>query len=140
MTLRIRKYGDPVLETNCAPVAEFGTPEELKKLVDDMFETMYAHKGVGLAAPQVGVAKRLTVIDVGGEDPEAKLVLINPEILEKRGQAGGRGRVPEHPGFPGGRGAGDARAGAGAGRGGQEFFETTGKNCWRGRCSTRRII
>lgn len=99
MTMRIRKYGDPVLETNCAPVAEFGTAE-LKQLVDDMFETMYAHKGVGLAAPQVGLAQRLTVIDPSaGENPEAKLVLINPEILEKRGKQVGEEGCLSIPGF-----------------------------------------
>lgn len=99
MTLRIRKYGDPVLETSCAPVAEFGTPE-LKQLVDDMFETMYAHKGVGLAAPQVGLPQRLTVIDPSaGEDPAAKLVLINPEILEKQGKQVGEEGCLSIPGF-----------------------------------------
>lgn len=99
MTLRIRKYGDPVLETACAPVTEFGTPE-LKQLVDDMFETMYAHKGVGLAAPQVGVAQRLTVIDPSaGEDPDARLILVNPEILEKRGKQVGEEGCLSIPGF-----------------------------------------
>jgi peptide deformylase len=99
MTLRIRKYGDPVLETSCESIAEFGTPE-LKQLVDDMFETMYAHKGVGLAAPQVGLAQRLTVIDASaGEDPESRLVLINPEILEKQGRQVGEEGCLSIPGF-----------------------------------------
>jgi len=99
MTLRIRKYGDPVLETSCAPIAEFSTPE-LKQLVDDMFETMYAHKGVGLAAPQVGLAQRLTVVDPSaGEDPNARLVLINPEILEKQGRQVGEEGCLSIPGF-----------------------------------------
>jgi len=99
MTLRIRKYGDPVLETSCAPIAEFGTPE-LKQLVDDMFETMYAHKGVGLAAPQVGLAQRLTVVDPSaGEDPNARLILINPEILDKQGRQVGEEGCLSIPGF-----------------------------------------
>ena len=62
MVYRIRKYGDPVLETPAAPVDNFGSAE-LQQLVDDMFETMYAHKGVGLAATQVGVSLRLAVIE-----------------------------------------------------------------------------
>jgi peptide deformylase len=99
MILEIRKYGDPVLETPCEKVANFGSPE-LKKLADDMFETMYANKGVGLAAPQVGVAKQLTVIDVSaGEDPEAKLVLINPEIVSREGQQLGEEGCLSIPGF-----------------------------------------
>lgn len=99
MTLRIRKYGDPVLETSCNPITEFDTPE-LRELVDNMFETMYAHKGVGLAAPQVGLPQRLTVIDTSaGEDPEKKLVLINPEILEKEGKQVGEEGCLSIPGF-----------------------------------------
>lgn len=93
MVMKIVKYGDPVLEKKAEPVAEaeFGTPA-LKQFVADMFETMYAAKGVGLAAPQVGVSKRLTVIDTtGGEDNEEgvkgqKLVLINPEIVATEGK------------------------------------------------------
>ncbi len=88
MVMKIVKYGDPVLEAPCDPVKpeEFGQPE-LKKLVDDMFDTMYAARGVGLAAPQVGLKKRLTVIDPSaGEDPAQRLVLINPEIVAKEGK------------------------------------------------------
>lgn len=85
MLLHIVKYGDPVLETPAKPIAEFDTPE-LHKLVEDMFETMYANKGVGLAAPQVKLSQRLTVIDVSfGEDATQKLVLINPEVIHKEG-------------------------------------------------------
>lgn len=88
MVYKIVKYGDPVLEEKCDPVpaAEFGTPE-LKQLVADMFETMYSAKGVGLAAPQIGMKKRVTVIDPSaGEHPEQQIVLINPEILDKQGK------------------------------------------------------
>jgi peptide deformylase len=88
MVMKIVKYGDPVLEVKCEAVApeEFGQPA-LKQFVADMFETMYAARGVGLAAPQVGVKKRLTVIDPSaGDEPGEKLVLINPEILAKEGK------------------------------------------------------
>ncbi|HEU0119203.1 MAG TPA: peptide deformylase [Bryobacteraceae bacterium] len=99
MVLEIKKYGDPVLETPCEKVTNFGTPE-LQKLVDDMFETMYANKGVGLAAPQVGILQQLTVIDTSaGEEPNEKLVLINPEIVAKDGQQLGEEGCLSIPGF-----------------------------------------
>jgi peptide deformylase len=82
-------YGDPVLEKPAEPVAEFN--EELKKLIDDMFESMYAAHGVGLAAPQIGIGKRIAVIDTTfKEDPDAKLVLINPEIIKREGRQAGQ--------------------------------------------------
>jgi peptide deformylase len=85
MIYPIVKYGDPVLETPAAPVTAFDA--DLQKLVDDMFESMYAAHGVGLAAPQIGISKRLAVIDVTfKEDPEAKLVLANPEIIHTEGR------------------------------------------------------
>ena len=85
MIYPIVKFGNSVLETPAAPVTEFD--DELKKLVDDMFESMYEAKGVGLAAPQIGISKRLAVIDVTfKEDPNAKLVLANPEIIHKSGK------------------------------------------------------
>jgi len=97
MIYPIVKFGDPVLEKRGEPVTQFG--EELKKLVDDMFESMYAARGVGLAAPQIGISKRLAVIDVSfKEDPDAKLVLANPEIIRKDGrQRGSEGclSIPE---------------------------------------------
>ncbi|MGH9682803.1 MAG: peptide deformylase [Candidatus Acidiferrales bacterium] len=81
----IVKYGDPVLETPARSVEKFD--DELKALVADMFESMYAAQGVGLAAPQIGVSVRLTVIDVtNGKNPEAKLVLANPEIIHADGE------------------------------------------------------
>lgn len=99
MVLRIVKYGDPVLEQVAQPIAEFGTPE-LKQLVEDMFETMYANKGIGLAAPQVALSQRLTVIDPSaGEDPNARLVLINPEIIAKQGSQIGEEGCLSIPGF-----------------------------------------
>src|ERR1700686_207439 len=85
MIYPIVKFGNPVLETPAAEVTVFD--EELKKLVEDMFESMYAARGVGLAAPQIGISKRIAVVDVTfKEDPEAKLVLINPVIVHKEGR------------------------------------------------------
>lgn len=98
MILRIRKYGDPVLETKADPVTEFDG--ELRQLAADMFETMYANKGVGLAAPQVGVSRRLAVIDPSaGEEESEKLVLVNPEILVKEGTQIGEEGCLSIPGF-----------------------------------------
>ncbi len=85
MIYPIVKYGQPVLEKRGEDITEFDTPE-LHQLVEDMFESMYAAKGVGLAAPQIGVGKRLAVIDITtGEDPAQKIVLINPEIVKTEG-------------------------------------------------------
>jgi peptide deformylase len=85
MVLKILKYPDPILSQRGEPVTEFD--DDLKKLIADMFETTYASQGIGLAAPQVGVSKRVTVIDLSlGKDPEQKLVLINPEILTSEGK------------------------------------------------------
>ena len=81
----IVKYPDPVLAKRGEDVTEFG--EDLKALVEEMFESMYAAHGIGLAAPQIGLSKRLTVIDVSfKKDPADKLVLINPEIIEREGK------------------------------------------------------
>ena len=85
MIYPIVKYGDPVLETPAAPITTFDG--DLQKLVEDMFESMYAAHGVGLAAPQIGISRRIAVIDVTfKEDPEAKLVLCNPEIIRTEGK------------------------------------------------------
>jgi peptide deformylase len=99
MVYPIVKYGDPVLETAAAKVTEFDTPE-LNKLLEDMFESMYAAKGVGLAAPQIGVGKRIAVIDTSaGEDPAQRLVLINPEIVSKNGSQTSEEGCLSVPGF-----------------------------------------
>jgi len=85
MIYPIVKFGDPVLEKAAAEITSFD--DELKKLADDMFESMYAARGVGLAAPQIGISRRIAVVDVTfKEDPGAKLVLINPVILNKEGR------------------------------------------------------
>ena len=84
MALRtIRIQGDPVLEKVCKPVPE--VTEKIRDLIDDMIETMYEANGVGLAAPQVGILKRIVVIDVG----EGPIVMINPCILETSGEQTG---------------------------------------------------
>ena len=85
MIYPIVKYGQPVLEKPAEPVAVFDG--ELEKLVADMFETMYAAHGVGLAAPQIGISKRIAVIDITfKEDLEARIVLVNPEIIHLEGR------------------------------------------------------
>jgi len=85
MILKIVKYPEAVLSQPGEPVTEFNA--ELRKLVADMFETTYASQGVGLAAPQVGASKRVTVIDLSmGKEPKDKLVLVNPEIVFQEGK------------------------------------------------------
>jgi peptide deformylase len=99
----VRYMNNPILERQAAPVAErdFNTPE-LHALVEDMFETMYASHGIGLAAPQIDVSKRLTVIDVAGaeegQEPE-RIVLINPEVVSKEGKQTGEEGCLSIPGF-----------------------------------------
>jgi len=85
MIYPIVKFGNPLLEKPSEPVTAFDG--DLQKLVEDMFESMYAAHGVGLAAPQIGVCKRLAVVDISfKEDPNAKLVLVNPEIIHAEGR------------------------------------------------------
>jgi len=82
--LPIRIYPDPVLREHCAEVTQFD--DELRRLADDMVETMHAAPGVGLAAPQVGVEKRLAVVDTSvGSDPGSLRVLVNPRLVEANG-------------------------------------------------------
>jgi len=97
MILDIVKYGDPILTKRADEVTEFD--DKLCKLVDDMFETMYGAPGVGLAAPQIGVLRRLFVMDCsGGKNKKQKLVLINPVIeVEEGEQVGDEGCLS----FPG---------------------------------------
>ena len=85
MIYPIVKYGNPVLDKVAEPITEFN--EELEKLVADMWETMHAASGVGLAAPQIGISKSLCVIDLSsGENPASKLVLANPVIQSREGK------------------------------------------------------
>ena len=96
MALRkIREIGDPILNKTCKEVKE--VTDRTKDLIDDMFETMYEAQGVGLAAPQVGILKRIVVIDCG-DDP---LLLINPEVLETSGEQTGQEGCLSAPGKAG---------------------------------------
>jgi peptide deformylase len=95
----VKLFVDPVLEREAEEVTEFDTPE-LHKFLADMFESMYAAKGVGLAAPQIGFARKIAVIDTSvGEKPEDKLVLINPKILKLEGKQTGEEGCLSIPGF-----------------------------------------
>jgi peptide deformylase len=94
----IRKYPDPVLRRKAAPVKVFDG--DLRTLVDDMVETMYAEPGVGLAAPQIGVALRLLVADITvGEKPNSLIVLVNPKIVSASGQVAGEEGCLSIPGI-----------------------------------------
>jgi peptide deformylase len=104
MTHKVVRYlNNPNLERPSKPIgeAEFDTPE-LHQLIDDMYETMYASHGLGLAAPQIDVHKRLTVIDTSGGEPDVepnKVILINPEIIFKEGKQTGEEGCLSIPGF-----------------------------------------
>jgi peptide deformylase len=79
------KWPDPVLNKRGEKVTVFDA--KLKKLVDEMFESMYAAQGIGLAAPQISISPQITVIDVSfRKNPEEKIVLMNPEIIEREGK------------------------------------------------------
>jgi peptide deformylase len=96
----ITKYGDPVLEAMPKTIEKFD--DQLAEFCDDMFASMYAASGVGLAAPQVGVGKRLAVIDVTvGKNPEARIVLANPEIIRAEGEQREEEGCLSLPGFRG---------------------------------------
>ncbi|RRA48675.1 peptide deformylase [Acidipila sp. EB88] len=85
MIREIVKYPDPVLQRVADKVTEFDS--ELQRLVDDMFESMYAAKGIGLAAPQIGVSRQITIIDLSfNKNPDDRIVLINPEIISREGR------------------------------------------------------
>jgi peptide deformylase len=96
----IVKYGDPILEKATALIKKFDA--ELEQLSEDMFASMYAAQGVGLAAPQIGLNLRLAVVDVtGGKNPEAKIVLANPEIIHAEGEKREEEGCLSIPGFRG---------------------------------------
>ncbi len=97
---KIVKYGDPILEKPTGLVQTFD--EELEQLAEDMFASMYAAQGVGLAAPQIGLAKRIAVVDVtSGKNPEAKIVLVNPEVIHGEGEKREEEGCLSIPGFRG---------------------------------------
>ncbi|MCW5958747.1 MAG: peptide deformylase [Pyrinomonadaceae bacterium] len=98
--LKIAHYPEPVLLSVAKPVMDEEFNDGLKKLVDDMFETMYSSNGVGLAAPQVFVSQRLFVMDCsGGEDEKQKIALINPEIIHVEGEQNGDEGCLSFPGI-----------------------------------------
>ena len=96
----IVKYGAAVLEKPGAPIKKFDA--ELEQLTEDMFASMYAAQGVGLAAPQIGLSLRIAVVDVtGGKNPEAKIVLANPEVIHAEGEVREEEGCLSVPGFRG---------------------------------------
>jgi peptide deformylase len=96
----IVKFGDPILEKPGASIKKFDA--DLEQLAEDMFASMYAAQGVGLAAPQIGLSLRLAVVDVtAGKNPEAKIVLANPEIIHAEGEVREEEGCLSIPGFRG---------------------------------------
>ncbi len=94
----ILKYGAPELKKNCIPVSDFD--ERLKVLAQDLLETMYSARGIGLAAPQVGINIRLTVIDItAGEEQGHQVILVNPKITDQQGVQKGEEGCLSIPGF-----------------------------------------
>ena len=114
--LKIEMLGSEVLRKPATEVQEID--ESLRLLIADMYLTMYAAEGIGLAGPQVGVSKRVIVVDVTEEGGGlGKLALVNPRIVEvEQGDGKGRGGVPEHPRRLRGRGAAGASGRRGHGR------------------------
>ena len=96
----IVKYGDPILEKPTGTVKTFDA--DFERLTEDMFASMYAAQGVGLAAPQIGLTLRVAVVDVTtGKNPEAKIVLANPEIIHAEGEVREEEGCLSIPGFRG---------------------------------------
>lgn len=97
---KIVKYGDPILEKPTGAVNKFDA--ELEQLAEDMFASMYAAQGVGLAAPQIGLGLRMAVVDVTvGKNPEARIVLANPEVIHAEGEVREEEGCLSIPGFRG---------------------------------------
>jgi peptide deformylase len=96
----IVKYGDPILEKPAQTISKFDA--ELAELAEDMFATMYAAQGIGLAAPQIGKSIRIAVVDVtGGKNPEAKIVMVNPQVSHGEGEKREEEGCLSIPGFRG---------------------------------------
>src|SRR5215470_5262520 len=94
------KYGDPILEKSTVAITKFDA--ELAELAEDMFATMYAAQGIGLAAPQIGKSIRIAVVDVtSGKNPEAKIVLVNPQVVAAEGEKREEEGCLSIPGFRG---------------------------------------
>ena len=98
MLLRVKTYPDPILKKKAVPLTEFGPKEQ--KLFDDMIETMYVEDGVGLAAPQVGISKRILIASPTVKRGE-EFVIVNPEILEATGLEKGMEGCLSLPGISG---------------------------------------
>jgi len=137
MIYPIVKFGNPILEKPSETVTVFD--EELEKLTEDMFESMYAAHGVGLAAPQIGIGRRIAVIDVTfKEDPNGKLVLINPEIIHTEGrhsQSEGCLSIPDFRENVSRPKKVTIRAQDVHGK----LYEKTGEDCWPAPSSTKPI-
>ena len=126
------KWPDPVLSKPGEKVTVFDA--KLKKLTEEMFESMYAAQGIGLAAPQISISQRITVIDVSfKKNPEEKIVLINPEIIAREGK-----QVEEEGclSLPEIRARAPKRFHAWS----RNWKRRESRSCWRGRCSMRLII
>src|ERR1700692_806860 len=96
--LQIVTWPNPILDAPAEPVTKFD--DDLKKLVNNMFETMYSAPGVGLAAVQVGVPKRLFVMDCSaGKDPDKRVVMINPAVIHVEGEQNGEEGCLSFPGI-----------------------------------------
>jgi len=96
----IVKYGEPILERPAKLITQFDA--ELEELAEDMFSTMYAAQGIGLAAPQIGRSIRIAVVDVtSGKNPEAKIILVNPEVIHGEGEKREEEGCLSIPGFRG---------------------------------------
>ena len=99
-TLEIKKFGSSVLRKRTNPVE--AVTQETRRLIDDMFETMYAAEGIGLAAPQVGVSQDVIVVDVSPHDPAAeRMVFVNPDIVSEEGEVVGEEGCLSFPGITG---------------------------------------
>ena len=121
-------------------MTEFDTPD-LHKFLEDMFESMYAAKGVGLAAPQIGISRKIAVIDCSnGEDPAEKIVLINPRILRSEGKQEGEEGCLSIPGFREQVRRGKRVTVQRAERQRRELSRRPAKTCWRAPSCTKPII
>ena len=96
--LKVRVYPDPILKLKSEPLTDFGP--ETQRLFDDMIQTMYVEDGVGLAAPQIGISKRILIASPNAKEGEEQ-VIVNPEILESSGRATGAEGCLSLPGVSG---------------------------------------
>ena len=139
MKLEIRTYPDDVLAEPCKPVKKI-TPE-IRKLIENMVETMYADDGVGLAAPQVGQPIRLITVDRTGPKERADLrVIINPEIVEREGEVDSQEACLSCPGFQAKIKRSERVRVTGMDADGARTCALRRKSCWPSSCNTRSTI